>query len=78
MRHVVGLVGRQQSHTVCELPPLLSPERLGGRVRAPGESLALRCQQRRRPWASFSFLIALFGSSDPLPTRRLKVLRVKT
>jgi len=31
------------------------------------------CRRRRRPRASFSFLIASFGSFDPLPTRVPKV-----
>jgi hypothetical protein len=50
----------------CSLAQVLG---LGGRDRAPGESLALRCRRRRRPRVSFSFLNASFGSYDPLPTR---------
>jgi hypothetical protein len=49
------------------LPKLLVG--FGGRDRSPGESLALRCQRRRHPSVSFSFLIASVGSNDPLLTR---------
>jgi hypothetical protein len=75
---LLGLVVGGRASPLASFPLSSGPEGLGGRDRAPGESLALWCQRRRRSWASFSFLNASFGSSDPLPTRLLKSLRVKT
>ena len=77
-RHVAGIGVRRQSHAVWLAASLARALGLGGRGRAPGKSLALRCRRRRRPRVSLSFLIASFESCDPLPTRCLKTLRVKT